>query len=158
MADLETDLFEVDISVLKVFQSETWPTAFSDAPQCILMSLIDKKKAGCKSLTSTGGDVSCETDPVRVFLYDDGFEDEKTDVHPQRDGGVEQIDTSKVYQSISFNDTFDSTPIVLGGHEGTTAGGKKVSADSITTTGCDLAGEVANEYVNWCVFEIGSYE
>lgn len=158
MADIETDLYETTVAVVKVFEAETWPTAFGNAPYCILMSTLDKKKSGCKNLTSTGGDISCETTNVRVFLYDGGFEAEKTDVHPERDGGQDQISTAKVYQSATFNSTFSTTPVVLMGHEGATAGGKKTSADNITTTGCDMAGEVTNEYMNWAAFEIGSYQ
>ena len=158
MADIETDLYQTTVSVVKVFEAETWPTAFDAAPGVLLMSTTDKKKSGCKNVTSTGADISCETTDVRVFLTEAGFEAEKADVHPERDAGQEQISSSKVYQSFTFNSTFSSTPIAVGGHEGATAGGKKNSFDNLTTTGGDIAGEVVNEWVNWAAFEIGDYQ
>ena len=49
----------------------------------------------------------------------------------------------KTVESISFNDTFTATPIVITGYEGDDPDfkGGKTSAANITTTGCDVATE-----------------
>ncbi len=146
----EYDGYSTTVAELKVFEAETWPTAFAAAPHVYMQSTDDKKKSGCKNITSTGADIGCETTNLRIMLATTGYEAALTDAYPERDAGSEAISASKTYQSFTFNSTFAAAPEVICGHESATAGGKKFSVENITTTGGDIAGELGSgETVHW---------
>ena len=108
----EMDSYDTTTAVSKTFEAETWPTAFSTTPQVCLMDMADKKKSGCKNITSTGADISCETNDLRIWLRTQGYSVEVTDSHPESDADAEAISASKVYQAASFNSTFDAAPYI----------------------------------------------
>ena len=79
------------------------------------------------------------------------------------DSGTLQVATTKILESVSFNDTFAAVPIVITGYYGTDADwkGGKTSAANRTTTGCDVATEIkeTGDNVNWvAVYTNGFWE
>lgn len=157
MPGKETDFYAATVSVVKVWESETWPTAFSAAPDVICFSVIDKQKSGARNVTSTGGDISCEGTDLRILLVEhNGYQGTPANT-PECDSDRDQITQSKVLEAVSFNGTFSAAPRVICGYSGDTAGGKKVSHDNITTTGCDMANEIANDYNYWFAMPDGDY-
>jgi len=134
----------------KIWESETWPTAFNAAPQVYCQSTVDKKKSGVRNITSTGADVSAEAvSAFRIMLAESGYESAVTDAYPERDAGQETITSRKSFQSFTFNSTFGAAPKVICGYEGNTAGGKKFSVDNITTTGGDITNEEDGGITHW---------
>ena len=152
----ESDCFTGTLAVIKVWEAKTFPTAFAAAPQVIMFADVDKKKAGCKAITSTGCDISAEVTGYRCIIQEAGYEAENSN-HPEMDAGVEQITTGKANQSFTFGATFTTAPSVICGSESVTAGGKKISCGSITTTGGNISGEVTNEWTHWIAIVKGFF-
>lgn len=153
---IETDFFSTTVTTIKVIETQNWPTAFAVAPIAVSFSTEDKKKSGVENVTTTDFDVSCETLNLHIMACTPGYAAEVADVHPERDAGVENITTAKTFQSFTFNSTFSTAPIVIAGYEGSTAGGKKVSVGSITTTGGDITDE-NGDFVNWIAIVPGAF-
>ena len=152
----ESDMWVQTLTTVKVWQAVTFPNAMPAAPVVILDALTVKKKSGVKAVTSTGCDMSSEVLQVHVLILEYGY-DSGGSSHPEIDAGKNQITASKVYQTISFNSTFSAAPIVCTSYEGATAGGKNTSVYNITTTGCQLANDVANDYTHWIAVPAGAF-
>jgi len=154
---IETDFYETTVATTKAWVTHSFPTAFFTVPIVLAFAREEKKKSGVNNVTTTGCDITSEVNDLSLMLMTEGFADEVEGIHPQRDAGKEVVTASKIYQAMVFHGTFDTLPSVIGGYEGSTAGGKKISFDSITTTGCDIANEVAGHITTWCAVERGGF-
>ena len=152
----KSQIYSETLAGVKIWYAKTFPNAFDAAPVVLLDATTEKKKSGVRSVTSTGCDMSSEVTGLTVLVTDYGY-DAGGGSHPARDAGKNQITASKVYQTISFNSTFAAAPIVVTSYEGSTVGGKKTSVYNITTTGCQLANEVANDYTHWFAMPGAAY-
>ena len=75
----------------------------------------------------------------------------------QYDSGIHDQQVSKAQEAVSFNDTFDTSPVVFVTSYSTTAPGKGTGASSITTTGFDCYGENIGDH-GWVARETGFEE
>lgn len=144
----EYDAYQTTIASLKTWNAKTWPTAFAAAPQVFVDSPEDDKQAGCKSITTTGADISCQTLDVNIMLATQGYSAAVIGAHPERDADGETIATGKSYQAFVFNSAFAAAPEVICGYE-SAFGGKEYSVKSITTTGGDIVGDDTGSVVHW---------
>jgi len=156
---IEVDAYDYTVAIVKVIETSTFPTAFDTTPIVICFSDTDKKKSGVDLgvRSSTAADVSCETLGMRIWLITAGYSAEVAGSHPEVDSGIEDVVGSKTFQSFTFNSTFSEAPMVIAGYEGATAGGKKISVKSITTTGGDISNENANEDTSWLAIVKGAF-
>ena len=72
----------------------------------------------------------------------------------QYDSGIHDQQVSKVQEAVSFNDTFDTVPVVFVTSYSAAAPGKGTGASSITTTGFDCYGENTGNH-GWVARETG---
>ncbi|MCK5644409.1 MAG: hypothetical protein KAJ19_26655, partial [Gammaproteobacteria bacterium] len=143
---LQTDAGEWTITATQE-NAETFNDTFDNAPvDLIVMATTDKKKSMVEegSISTTGADIGGETTEVRYLAKEPGYDAGSAGTHPEMDSGTLQVAVTKVLESVSFNDTFSNTPIVVTGYYGgdTQWKGGKTSCANITTTGCDVATEI----------------
>jgi len=162
---LQTD---ADVWTITAEQSntESFNDTFDNAPVDLLVfGVVDKEKSGVEddSVTTTQADVFSEDTSIRYFAKEPGYDAGSASTHPEMDSDIHDIGTTKVLESVSFNDTFSSTPEVMTGYNGNDEEwkGGKTSAANITTTGCDVAGEIKNTVDNvvwWAIYTNGFWE
>ena len=146
---MESDAYDTTVSVIKVWETQNFPTAFGSVPIVVTLSTTDKKKSGVDNRTATDFDISCETTGVMVFAREAGYDAGSAGNWPESDAGTETISVAKAFQSFTFGGTFATAPSVIVGYgDGTVAGGKKISCKSIRTTGGDIVNETT-EGVQW---------
>jgi len=152
------------------YEAHSWNDTFTTAPSGVVVfntTLVKQKSGILNGTTSTiGASAMAEfavADPVVAYLAKEPGYSPSASTHPEFDSGEHDIGTTKVLESVSFHSTFSSTPIVVTGYQGNdeTWKGGKTSAANITTTGCDVAGEIQNtvDLVNWfAVYTNGFWE
>lgn len=145
---LETDVGHDDTTEATLV-AITWNDTFSNAPdEGITFALELKKKSMIDpgSITTTGCDVGTEGDiswGMDWIVKEPGYDAGSSTTHPEMDSVRHAPASEKSLDSLSFNDTFTSIPVVICGYYGDDPDSKggKVSCASITTTGCDVACE-----------------
>jgi hypothetical protein len=146
--------------------SVTFNGTFDTAPvNTIIFGVINKSKTMIDdgTITTTGCDIGGETGPARYFAKEPGYDAGAANTHPEMDSDTHLVSTTKVLEAISFNSTFSNVPEVITGYMGSDAGndGGKTSSANITTTGCDVAGEIkaVGDKVNWwAIYTNGFWE
>lgn len=149
----------------ETLQSRNFNDTFSISPSGVVIFAIgDKLKSMIKDGTTStiGVSAASESTGVRYLAKEPGYSPSGS-THPEFDSGEHDIGTTKVLESISFHSTFSNTPEVMTGYQGNSADNKggKTSAANITTTGCDVAGEIKGtvDLVNWfAVYTNGFWE
>ena len=139
---------------------------FSTAPvNTIIFGKIVKIKTMIDdgTITTTGCDIGGELANARYFAKEPGYDAGAANTHPEMDSGTHTVSVTKVLEAISFNSTFSNVPEVITGYMGSDPGfdGGKTSAANITTTGCDVAGEIkaGGDKVNWwAIYTNGFWE
>jgi len=160
---------DADVWTITAEQSntESFNDTFDNAPVDLLVFGVgDKEKSGVDSdvaVSTTQADVFSEDTSIRYFAKEPGYDAGSASTNPEMDSDIHSVGTQKVLESISFNDTFSSTPEVMTGYNGNDDEwkGGKTSAANITTTGCDVAGEVKGTVDNvawWAIYTNGFWE
>ena len=163
---LQTDA-DVWTVAATTIETESFNDTFDNAPVDLLVfGVADKTKSAVDSdtaVSTTQADVFSETTSMRYFAKEPGYDAGSASTNPEMDSDIHDIGTTKVLESVSFNDTFSSTPEVMTGYNGNDGDNKggKTSAANITTTGCDVAGEIkgTDDYVAWwAIYTNGFWE
>ena len=163
---LQTDA-DVWTVAATTIETESFNDTFDNAPVDLLVfGVPDKSKTMVDSdtaVTTTQAVVAGEPTSLRYFAKEPGYDAGSASTHPEMDSDLHSIGTTKVLESVSFNDTFSSTPEVMTGYNGNDEEfkGGKTSAANITTTGCDVAGEIKNTDDNvawWAIYTNGFWE
>jgi len=161
---LENDAGIWTLTALTI-QPRNWNETFSETPSgAIIFAVENQKKSAILNGTTTTIGVSAfsEVTSVRYLAKAAGYSPSGS-THPEFDSGVHDVAITKVLEAVTFHDTFSATPIVVTGYQGNDEEfkGGKTSAANITTTGCDVAGEIKNtvDLVNWfAIYTNGFWE